>query len=472
VTVAGCRVAVSTSAAEESLSQSTVFYGAGLDEDAMRSVIDALRWRRPILFADGRLVFDCHAPPAMTLEELSSPRREVVNVDAARFPWLEAEAQLVQVEYRVNAELRLNDSVIFQGVGNCTGITHVAEVVEVGEVLEVKGDGRLATYFEPHEPLRFVLRPAALGPVRHVGRRSHAEPMVPIPGGVWRGDSVAPFWMDRYEVSVAAFRECVAAGYCVAPYEMSTYHEVGMDEHPVSFVPWPDALMYCAWAAKRLPTLREWQWVARGREEGRVHPWGPEPPDCDRAAGEESSEAFETEEEYTACVEAGFQPRGNRPLGASRDGIHNLAGNVEEWVAGWTSAGSSVADYLEDDDLGEFLALTTRRELRPTSGVRCVADDPPADALAHSQPHVEWVEDLGVFVHDNQGLRTYSDAQAYCESFEARDIQGWRLPPADILVELRRRVSLEPVPYRTADEPDSTSNKRTLCIAASGGNEN
>jgi formylglycine-generating enzyme required for sulfatase activity len=455
------------------LPQSTVYYAAGLDEDAVTSIIRGLRWRRPILFAHARLVPDCHAPPAMTLEELSSPRHEVVDVDAARFPWLEAETQLVQVEYRVNAELRLDESVILQGVGKCTGITHVAEVVETGEVLEVKGDGRLATYFEPYEPLRFVLRPATIGPVRHEVRRSHAEPMVRIPGGVWQGDAVAPFWMDRYEVSVAAFRECVEAGYCIAPaYEMSTYHEVGKDEYPVSFVPWTDAAMYCAWAGKRLATLREWQWVARGREEGREHPWGSEPPDCDRAVGEESPEAFETEEEWTACVEADFHPRGSRPLGASRDGVHNLAGNVEEWVAEpWTSAGSSAADYLEDDDLGEFTALTTRRELRPTSGVRCVADEPPADALARSRPAVEWVKDLGVFVHDDQGLRRHSDAQAYCESFEARDMRGWRLPSAEILVELRRRVSLEPLPYWAADEPDSPRNKRTLCIAAPVGKE-
>lgn len=169
-------------------------------------------------------------------------------------------------------------------------------------------------------PLRLTLEP-----VRPAAERDAVCPygMQHVAGGRLGDFTLLEYCLDATEVTAGAYAECVAAGACDAPSRSryGTWREAGKERHPVTDVTWYDATRYCEHVGKRLPTVEEWEWAARGRDEARPFPWGTLRPTSDLACWNRED------------AELGTCPVGEHPLGQSRDAVQDLAGNVAEWTA-------------------------------------------------------------------------------------------------------------------------------------------
>jgi formylglycine-generating enzyme required for sulfatase activity len=170
-------------------------------------------------------------------------------------------------------------------------------------------------------------------------QQSRLDGMVFVPGGSYPVSAaaaggpervdIAAFAIDRTEITIGDYRNCLEAGRCPAPSgsagatRPNYLLDPAFNRYPMVNVAWRSAGDYCAWVGKRLPTAVEWE-VAAGyapsTQRQYIFPWGDQF-QLQRANSRESG-IGDTQ------VVGSYQPLGDSPWSAS-----DMAGNVAEWTA-------------------------------------------------------------------------------------------------------------------------------------------
>lgn len=105
----------------------------------------------------------------------------------------------------------------------------------------------------------------------------------------------------------------------------------GKENHPVVHMAYEDAIAYCDWAKKRLPTEAEWEYAARANQEDAIFFWG-----VDKSSLSSNANTWEGEFPVNNTKEDGFE-RLAPVMNYSKNnfGLYDMAGNVWEWTSDW-----------------------------------------------------------------------------------------------------------------------------------------
>jgi formylglycine-generating enzyme required for sulfatase activity len=149
------------------------------------------------------------------------------------------------------------------------------------------------------------------------------------------------FFIDITEVTAGDYAACVTAGDCTytGPTTRAgrTYNN-SRDTHPINGVDWQDAVDYCTWKGKSLPTDAQWEKAARGGCElhttdcaaetsDYIYPWGDMAATCTYAVMDAGG---------TGCGTGSPAAVGSKStIGDSPYGVQDMAGNVFEQTSDW-----------------------------------------------------------------------------------------------------------------------------------------
>jgi formylglycine-generating enzyme required for sulfatase activity len=217
-----------------------------------------------------------------------------------------------------------------------------------------------------------------------------------VPGGVFLRQSwydsavdlhatVAPYQIDRFEVTVGRFRKWLEAyadarpsngdganpansldhGWDAANWDSqlsssvdgadglkaklaacadTTWSDLERDKEdlPINCVTWYEAFAFCVWDGGRLPTEAEWNFAAAAGAEQRTYPW------LDPLASDPLTP------DYAIYDATPIAPVGSKRKGDGKFGQADLLGNVSEWVLDWYSDDYTIGPCDNCTELASF----------------------------------------------------------------------------------------------------------------------
>jgi formylglycine-generating enzyme required for sulfatase activity len=231
--------------------------------------------------------------------------------------------------------------------------------------------------------------------------------------------TISSFYMDRFEVTNAEYRnflnnadnseellpDSAAWAESASRADWSTYfYGSTYDDYPVVAISWEEAGEYCESQGKRLPTEAEWEYAARSGRVGGIYPWaGFSPQD---GFGRWLANHNPGRQGQAADGYAFTAPVGSYP--PSRWGLHDVAGNVAEWVEdAYTPTYSQLSDldpvYRDESETRHvirggswssnsfrigvgFRDYQEKDDASPRIGVRCAADISQIEGVTRQGP--------------------------------------------------------------------------------------
>ena len=205
--------------------------------------------------------------------------------------------------------------------------------------------------------------------------------------------TLSPYYIDTYEVTneeyaafLTAYGNVCDGNECADADDVDIrVHESGgvwtsesrFEDHPMMEVSWYGAKVFCEYYGSRLPTEAEWEKAAKGAAQHYIYPWG-ETWIANAANWYDNNDPWETGE-YPWTNPVGYYDGSNHggayqtSDGRSPYGVHDMAGNVWEWVNDWyleTYYSTSPSTDPPGPTTGEYRVLRGGSWLDDPRGVR------------------------------------------------------------------------------------------------------
>ena len=105
----------------------------------------------------------------------------------------------------------------------------------------------------------------------------------------------------------------------------------GMETMPVVHIAYEDAIAYCNWAGRQLPTEAQWEYAARGEQKGALFSWGSDATKLSLMAN-----TWDGEFPLQNNAMDGYENKAPVMSYPSNSfGLYDMAGNVWEWTQDW-----------------------------------------------------------------------------------------------------------------------------------------